>query len=280
MRQPQVSVTLFSACLLLVTAVFILSACSSPGGAPVVSRDSAPSKKKVGSHYAIVKRGDTLYGIAWQAGVNFQRLAEWNQIRYPYTIYVGQQLRLIPLSASRTGGKTTRNKTTGRPQSLSKTQTASQKHKKTASTPSILVKRAAKSTRSPSKEGSARTLRWMWPTDGKVVQGYSRRDPARKGIKIDGRLGQPVRAIESGKIVYSGSGLIGYGKLIIIKHNSEYLSAYGYNKKLLVSEGDEVSRGEQIAEMGLALDNKPLLHFEIRRAGKPVNPKALLPKQH
>jgi len=102
-------------------------------------------------------------------------------------------------------------------------------------------------------------------------------DPLRKGIKIAGREGQPVLAAEGGKVVYSGSGLIGYGRLIIIKHSDNYLSAYGHNRKLLVRQDQRVTKGQKIAEMGRANDGRPLLHFEIRRDGKPVDPLKLLP---
>ncbi len=101
----------------------------------------------------------------------------------------------------------------------------------------------------------------------------------RKGIKISGRSGSKISAAESGKVVYSGSGLIGYGRLIIIKHNDKYLSAYGHNRKILVKEGDRVSKGQTIAEMGKANSGDPLLHFEIRRDGKPVDPLRLLPRR-
>lgn len=123
-------------------------------------------------------------------------------------------------------------------------------------------------------------MRWGWPTKGVVVQGFVKGDLMRKGVKIRGRTGQRVLAAEVGKVVYAGSGLIGYGRLIIIKHNKNYLSAYGYNRKILVKEGDKVAKGERIAEMGVDDSNKPLLHFEIRRNGTPVNPVKLLPRQH
>lgn len=123
-----------------------------------------------------------------------------------------------------------------------------------------------------------RRLQWQWPTKGKVIQRFSRKDPTRKGIKIAGRFGQSIYAAESGKVVYSGSGLIGYGQLIIIKHDKDYLSAYGHNRKLLVKEGDEVAKGERIAEMGVAGGGGSVLHFEIRRKGTPVDPGAILPR--
>ncbi len=104
-------------------------------------------------------------------------------------------------------------------------------------------------------------------------------DRSRQGIKIAGTFGQPIRAAEAGKVVYSGSGLIGYGRLIIIKHNKNYLSAYGHNRKIFVDEGAQVARGERIGEMGKTGDGQPILHFEIRRNGEPVNPLRLLPRQ-
>ncbi|VAX07743.1 Murein hydrolase activator NlpD [hydrothermal vent metagenome] len=253
----------------------ILSACGSPGGAPVVNKSisTAKSNKNVPSGSTIVRKGDTLYAIAWKVGLDFQKLAEWNKIRSPYTIYTGQRLRLTSPPVSRKVFKQHRH------QEPAKTQPNAQKHKTAASKSSTASKNAAKPTNQQSNLGATRVLRWAWPTDGRIVQGYSGRDPTRKGVKISGRPGQPVRAAEAGKVVYSGSGLIGYGNLVIIKHSRDYLSAYGYNKKLLIAEGDDVSKGGLIAEMGLALDGKPVLHFEIRRKGKPVNPKALLPKQ-
>jgi lipoprotein NlpD len=126
---------------------------------------------------------------------------------------------------------------------------------------------------------AAGPLRWSWPTDGQVESTFSASDPARKGIKVAGTAGQPIRSAEAGNVVYSGSGLIGYGRLIIIKHNDKYLSAYGHNRKLLVKEGDRVTKGERIAEMGVSNTGHAVLHFEIRRDGEPVDPLRLLPRK-
>ena len=125
----------------------------------------------------------------------------------------------------------------------------------------------------------SRNLAWQWPAKGNVASTFNAADPLRKGVKIAGREGSDIRAAERGKVVYSGSGLIGYGRLIIVKHNDNYLSAYGHNRDLLVSEGDQVIKGQKIAAMGRANTGKPLLHFEIRRNGKPVDPLRLLPKR-
>jgi lipoprotein NlpD len=121
-------------------------------------------------------------------------------------------------------------------------------------------------------------MRWRWPTKGKVVSTFSEKDRSRRGIDIQGVDNQPVYAAESGKVVYSGSGLVGYGNLIILKHNDEYLSAYGYNNNLMVHEGTSVKRGEQISTMGTPHNGaEAMLHFEIRNQGKPVNPLRYLP---
>jgi lipoprotein NlpD len=120
---------------------------------------------------------------------------------------------------------------------------------------------------------------WRWPVSGKVVQGYRRGDRTRQGIRISGPAGESVRAAEGGSVVYSGSGLVGYGNLIILKHTNDYLSAYGFNRKLLVKEGDTVARGEQVAELGQAPDGDYLLYFEIRFKGTAVDPLSLLPSR-
>jgi lipoprotein NlpD len=118
---------------------------------------------------------------------------------------------------------------------------------------------------------------WRWPTSGSVVRDYEPDVPGGKGIQISGELGQLVRAASPGQVVYSGSGLPGYGRLIILKHSDDLLSAYGYLGKIFVEEGDNVQSGQSIAELGTSNENRPILHFEIRRDGKPVNPLDFLP---
>jgi len=120
--------------------------------------------------------------------------------------------------------------------------------------------------------------KWEWPAKGKLLRGYSANESGKKGITIGGRPGQPVKAAASGKVVYSGSGLVRYGKMIIIKHNETYLSAYAHNNKIFVREGTMVKSGQQIAEMGSTGTNQTILHFEIRKNGKPVNPLQFLPR--
>ncbi|MFB3080047.1 MAG: peptidoglycan DD-metalloendopeptidase family protein, partial [Lysobacterales bacterium] len=119
--------------------------------------------------------------------------------------------------------------------------------------------------------------KWRWPTEGKIVRGYS--GTVHKGVDIDGKAGDAVRAVAAGKVVYAGSGIVGYGNLLIVKHNDLYLSAYGHNRSLLVQEGESVAVGQRIAEKGSSATNAVKLHFEIRREGKPVDPVTLLPSR-
>jgi len=221
-----------------------------------------------------VRAGDTLYTIAWRYGLDFPDLARWNGIAPPYTIYPGQSLRLT--YAAKPAPKT-------RP---SKKQTAPSKSAPTTKAKPTVVSRSTGKKANPPKKSATdtafdqrRRLVWQWPTRGKLEQRFSNVDPSRKGIKISGNSGQKVVAAESGKVVYAGSGLIGYGRLIIIKHNKNYLSAYGHNRRLLVDEGGIVRRGEAVAEMGKNGGGRPTLHFEIRRNGTPVNPLKLLPRR-
>ncbi len=222
------------------------------------------------SAYYTVRHGDTLYSTAWRLGVDYRDLAAWNDIKPPYTIYAGQRIRVKPGQRKRViVAQQTPQQTT----SSSTVTTAQQKSNPTDPKPAVVKPQVER------KEIPSVKLRWQWPTNGKVVQAYSSKDMNRKGIKIAGERGQKITSSEAGKVVYVGDGLIGYGQLIIIKHNKEYLSAYGYNRKLLVKEGDEVDRGEHIAEMGDGGSGRAQLHFEVRRNGVPVDPIALLPRR-
>lgn len=248
----------------------LLAGCSASWKAPLETRGDSPYHARraeqpggslTGRSYR-VRRGDTLYSIAWRAGHDFRSLARWNGIRAPYTIYPGQTLRLTPPArTAHTAPQPRREASSSKPKP--KTHTASRTAPRSASPP----------------ERSDGSLHWRWPTDGPLLEPYSAKDPTRTGIKIGGKLGQPVRAAEAGRVVYSGSGLIGYGRLIIIKHNDNYLTAYGHNAKLLVKEGEQVARGSHIADMGRSNDGRPMLHFEMRREGSPVDPLRLLPRR-
>jgi len=258
--------------LALLFCLHLLSACSTPTRAKVVSRDVSTKSRQVKHRPATyrVRRGDTLYSIAWRYGLDFPSLAAWNGIRSPYRIYPGQRLRLTRPARKKKNAPARHKKSTA--QSRPRT-TVSQK-KSAPGKP-----RARTSSAKGNNAAAGAALHWRWPADGRVRQRYVPGKPDRKGIKVSGRRGQPVFAAEGGRVVYAGSGLIGYGRLVIIKHNKNYLSAYGHNRKLLVKEGEQVKRGQQIAQMGTDGSGVPMLHFEIRRNGKPVNPLRLLPRR-
>lgn len=199
-----------------------------------------------------VQAGDTLYSIAFRNHLDFRELARWNGIGSDYRISVGQLLRLSP--PPRKPGQVA---------------------------PVVVV--AAPKPVQPGRAPEAYTpmpalpsgFEWTWPTRGTVLRGFGE---GSKGMDISGELGQPVFAAAPGRVVYSGNALKGYGELIIIKHDETHLSAYGYNRRRHVVEGDVVTAGQPIGELGLGPENKPLLHFEIRSRGKPVNPAGILPK--
>jgi lipoprotein NlpD len=238
--------------LVLVT----LAGCSYPKFEPAGSstRTQAP-KPQPGKRPAsyIVKRGDTLYSIAWRYGFDYRQLAGWNAIREPYTIFPGQKLRLTKPPKSASPSK--KSAGTRRPATASKSPPKASTSKKSASKGTI-----KKSSKAAAKGGNAPVKRWYWPAKGKVVTSFSR--SGGKGIDIAGRFGQPIQ----------------YGQLIIVKHNKRYLSAYAHNNKILVKEGDTVKGGQRIAEMGRSGSDRAMLHFEIRRDGKPTNPVRYLPK--
>ena len=210
----------------------------------------------------VVREGETLYAIAWQHGVDQRDLARWNGIGNPDLIRVGQHLRLTPPPAN---------------------STAPAKAAKPAPAPSATPGRAPApkpSTTAPPAQPALPTLpppQWTWPVDGQVVTRFGSRDGIGTGVGIGGRAGEPVHAAAAGRVVYAGSGLVGYGQLVIIKHNETYLTAYGYNRELLVKQGQDVTRGQTIASMGLGPERQPRLHFEIRRNGVPVDPLQFFP---
>jgi lipoprotein NlpD len=255
-----------------------------------------------------VQRGDTLYSIAFRHGVDYRELAEWNGIAAPYTIYPGRELRLSssrgatkppvvqttapaappPATSAPAPGTTVRAMPPpGSAQPIiasspaANAGTPAHVGSPTAPPPVSTTPPAAPPIMAPPAESSATSgdVAWRWPTDGQVVGTYVAGDPMRQGIDIAGQSGAPVRAAADGTVVYSGNGLIGYGELIIVKHNPAFLSAYGHNRKRLVQEGDRVKAGQTIAEMGSSGASRDELHFEIRRNGKPSNPLDFLPRR-
>ena len=222
--------------------------------------------------YYSVKRGDTLISIARQFGLDYKMLAEWNQLQKPFTIFPGDRLILAKPT------KEVASKAVPRARAVVRKK-KNKKNEQTATSESQVKRNAGEkgSTRQLVSSQKKKNLKWQWPTRGNIKQRFVQGDPTRKGIVISGKLGQKIIAAESGKIVYAGSGLIGYGLLIIIKHDNEYLSAYGYNQKINVKEGDQIRKGDVIAEMGVKGNSNAVLHFELRYNGLPVDPLKVLP---
>jgi lipoprotein NlpD len=245
--------------LALLAIASLLVAC---GSSHVVreygSRSSKPPVRVSAPKYgatATVRRGQTLYRIATDNGISALDLAMWNNVPPPYTIYPGQRLRLYPEAARATpsSGAARRPVATAiRP----------------ATPPPVAIAVPVQTN-----------FAWRWPADGQLVGRYAPGEPTQQGIDIAGNAGAPVRAAADGVVVYSGSGLVGYGELVIVKHNDQWLSAYGHNRSRIVNEGQVVKAGQQIAEMGHSGAARDMLHFEIRYNGKPVDPLQYLPKK-
>ncbi len=268
-----------------VICILMISACDTHVRAPVespVDRQTTETKQtkktdtvtssKTGKSKLVpdsysVKRGDTLYSIAWNYGYDYRDVAAWNNINKPYTIYPGQRIKL----------KSATESTVKRAQPLDADPIES---RNSSSTPKVPAAPASVSTTKPVTRNTVAAdgkLQWSWPTQGKMVKADT--PISKNGIDIAGTIGQEIKASASGDVVYSGSGLLGYGKLIIIKHNDIYLSAYAHNSELLVTEGDQVKTGQLIAKMGQTSNGRTILHFEIRKNGQPVSPLTYLPAQ-
>jgi len=244
-------------CIILVSCA-LLACTNTPRNIPVFSR-TEPDIIKIITHK--VKKNETLYSIAWQYNSDYQLIVRNNTILSPYIIHPGQILKI--------------------------TITADQETLNTNRKPPIDTKLSATppnnviSKRISTHETKQKLQNWIWPTNGKIIENYSetkgKNTFINKGIDISGKTGDDIRVTAKGVVVYSGSGLTGYGNLIIVKHNEEYLSAYAHNKINFVKEDDKVTIGQKIAELGSSGAQSPRLHFEIRRNGKPVNPLLYLP---
>lgn len=293
----------------------VLAGCMSQPPAPTVERQGnvpparttaapvtaqAAAVPTVGQY--VVKRGDTLYRIALENGQDYRDIAAWNGITAPFLIKEGQSLRVQPPG-------TADGPVVARPVSTTPTVEARPLDAPpvAASGPIEGLRREPRAGKEPySDEAYARLNRqegqsarpapaeparseapaaaaggdepvWSWPSSGKVVAPFN--DATNKGLDIAGKAGDAVLAAAEGKVVYAGSGLRGYGELVIVKHNATYLSAYAHNRKILVREGQSVTRGQKIAEMGNSDSDTVKLHFEIRKLGKPTDPMQFLPRK-
>jgi lipoprotein NlpD len=302
----------------LFAALAIAGCASTHRPAPVSERQPATAGKRVPApapkpaasavdtrpDFYTIKKGDTLYSIALDHGLDYKELAEWNGIDNPGVIQVGQQLRLRappslvvatplksapavearPVTGAQTPPAAGGDAVKSQPKAL-KVPYSEQAYAQLAGRPPALPaaplvakiepRPEEKPAPAPNDEGDEK-VDWSWPAGGKLLSTFNE-STNLKGIGIAGKLGQPVLASAPGKVLYSGDGIRGYGKLVIIKHNKVYLSVYAHNSALLVKEGQNVAKGQKIAEMGSSDSTQVNLHFEIRRFGKPVDPLKLLP---
>lgn len=232
----------WSLCLLIVFQ--LLGCASTPHPAPIQERGKVPAPPPLPDRY-LVKPGDNLFRIALEHGLDYRDLARWNGITNPDYITAGTYLRLRPPA-----GSAEENKPIGA--------------------------NAQSARKAQAVESEASQLVWTWPVKGKVIAPFDER-AGRKGIQIAAPYGAPVLAAASGRVVYTGQALRGYGKLTIIRHNKVFLSVYAHQSRILVKEGDMVARGQKIGEVGDTDAKQAKLHFEIRAYGKPVNPADYLP---
>jgi lipoprotein NlpD len=292
-------------------AVGFLAACASHPPAPVVERGVASNETAtsrpgipvpVGGDWYTVKKGDTLYSIALEHGRDYKDVASWNNLDNPNRIQVGQQLRVSPPGGEEPVAVTkpvvTSAPVEARPAAGANTDSFKREPKGgvVAWSDDALARMrepgqaaqqpAAKAEEKPAPAAEAKApaatgddaVDWAWPAPGKTTAGFTDSGPgANKGIDISGKVGEPVVAAASGKVVYVGSGLRGYGNLVIVRHNASYLSAYAHNSKILVKETQTVAKGQKIAEIGNSDAEQSGLHFEIRKLGKPVDPLNYLP---
>lgn len=266
--------------VLMAMAVALLSACSSAVRVPAPVEDRTgmgrsssstqatpaaelakpmPGSENAGKPgYYTVQRGDTLTRIGLDNGQGARDLARWNNLTNPDVIEVGQVLRVAP-----PGGAVETAGVVVRPIAPAANSSANATPAKIESAPA--------STGAANDEG----LGFIWPASGSLIAGFD--EVKNKGLDISGKAGDPVSAAADGQVVYAGSGLRGYGNLIILKHNNTFLTAYAHNQALLVKEDQKVRKGQKIAEMGKSDSDRVKLHFEVRRQGKPVDPAKLLP---
>ncbi|WP_462320009.1 peptidoglycan DD-metalloendopeptidase family protein [Halochromatium sp.] len=260
------------ATLAVLLALLAMLGCGARGLAPVDDRGYGPAPPG----YYRIRSGDTLSEIAERKRISMRKLAAWNGLGPPYPLYTGRLLRIEPPQAGRRSASARQVAARSSPKTA--TQSATTPTSQSTGKPSAKTSAKTSATAKPGSSARASGVNWGWPVVGPVVQRYRSNDRTRQGIRIAAGPGTPVAAAADGTVVYSGSsGLAGYGNLIIVKHSPSYLSAYGFNRRVLASEGATVKRGQQLAEVGQAADGQPMLHFEIRRDGATVDPLLFLP---
>jgi lipoprotein NlpD len=299
------SVTQRSVCVLALS--LLMTACASRlDQAPVVDRSGGgvlgTQAAQAGQQPAVplgppppgyyrVKPGDTLYRIALENGQNYRDISAWNNLTNPNQIEVDQLLRVVPPGANTAaltpGVATAPLGSNGAVQSapLNGAAPSTGAAAGVAAPPiygssansAALTPPSSAAAASDSTAGASSNISFSWPVRGQLLGTFN--DSTNKGVNIGGAAGEAVKASADGRVVYAGNGLRGYGNLIIIKHDATYLTAYAHNRSLMVKEGDAVTKGQKIAEMGNSDSDRVMLHFEVRRQGKPVDPLKYLPPQ-
>lgn len=297
-----------------ITLAAILSGCGTTGvQAPVVERHPSPAssapaidaKDKDPALYT-VKRGDTLLRIALEHGQNYRDLVTWNDLSNPNDIKVDQVLRVLPPNGDTGGAQTSAvvmapaiESRPSTPAVQKKTGPRGEKRAYSDATlaelradgdapaakpavaastaPTVVAAAPSASAAAAAQPAGEDKIGWIWPTEGKVIATFD--EGKNKGVDIAGKAGQPVVAAGAGIVMYAGSGIRGYGNLVIVKHSNNLLSAYAYNRSILVKEKQNVTKGQTIAEMGDSDADRVKLHFEIRQQGKPVDPLKFLPNR-
>lgn len=236
------------------------------------STNNASVSSVPSSGYHRVQGGETLFSIAFRYGLDYRELAKANNIDAPYVIYPKQKIRLLK---QKTSSSSVAKKSSTKPKS-----TSSVAKNSTSKSTSLKTTKSTKKSPVIDTKNDKPVSDWSWPVDGRVTRGFSNAGVSSKGIDIKADQGALVKAAADGTVVYAGSGLIGYGNLVIVKHNDIYLSAYAYNDSILVKEKQNVKAGDSLAVIGGKGNDRPLLHFEVRRDGQPIDPLEVLPKKN
>jgi lipoprotein NlpD len=275
-------------------AFLAVAACATrQDSAPVVDRTKnapkpaapAAAAQQPTAEFYIVKRGDTLYSIALENGVDYRELAQWNGLNDPTKISVGQQLRIKP-PPERAAQQDRNPVVVGTAKGAGRIETRPLEAPGAQGSGDAGTKTNPKAQRLPySKENAASigkeepkdadAIAFIWPVKGKVIAGFA--EPRSKGIDIEGKIGEPVLAAAAGRVTYIGNGIPGLGKLIVLKHENGFITVYAHNKEIVVKEQQAVARGQKIAELGATDSERPKLHFQIRKGSAPVDPMRYLP---
>ena len=254
--------------VILIVCVF-LGACTSHQPAPVTDKSRQTQWRP--KTYIVVP-GDTLFSIAWRYGLKYEDLARHNGIKAPYIIRPSQVIRL---------DLNEKNLKSNIPGAQSDKWPAQKKQPPIRANTTVIRQKNKTDRFGPANQPTSGVdaPQWRWPVKGVILSSFQGNNGLNKGIDLGGKLGEPVLAAAPGQVVYAGSGLRGYGKLLIIKHNETFLSAYAHNERLRVKEGDLIKVGQVIADMGSSGTDRVKLHFEIRRDGTPVDPLKYLPRR-